>query len=297
MQDRKYNKGNDYMQEVQKTMKQLTMETIQAFGAELHLNEKSKATVEKYTMAVRRLMEYLQGMELTKVRLLEYRKYLQTQMKAQTVNGALSAIHAFLDFAGWQECKVKFLKVQRQAFLNESRELSKAEYKRLLSVAKKRGNERLYLLMMTICGTGIRVSELPYITVEAVVSGRAEIRMKGKIRTILLQKELRNRLKRYAKERGIESGLIFRTKSGTPLDRSNICHDMKKLCADAKVEASKVFPHNLRHLFARTFYTIEKNLAHLADVLGHSRIETTRIYVAVSATAHQRVLNRMRLIQ
>ena len=297
MQDRKYNKGNDYMQEVQKTMKQLTMETIQAFGAELHLNEKSKATVEKYTMAVRRLMEYLQGMELTKVRLLEYRKYLQTQMKAQTVNGALSAIHAFLDFAGWQECKVKFLKVQRQAFLNESRELSKAEYKRLLSVAKKRGNERLYLLMMTICGTGIRVSELPYITVEAVVSGRAEIRMKGKIRTILLQKELRNRLKRYAKEREIESGLIFRTKSGTPLDRSNICHDMKKLCADAKVEASKVFPHNLRHLFARTFYTIEKNLAHLADVLGHSRIETTRIYVAVSATAHQRVLNRMRLIQ
>lgn len=284
------------MQEVQKTMKQLTMETIQAFETELYLNEKSKGTVEKYTLAVRRLMEYLQGMELTKARLLEYREYLQTQTKAQTVNGALSAINAFLDFAGW-ECKVKLLKVQRQAFLDESRELSEAEYKRLLSAAKDRGNERLYLLMMTICGTGIRVSELKYITVEAAASGRAEICMKGKARTILLQKELRNRLKRHAKERGIESGPIFCTKSGKPLDRSNICHDMKKLCGDAKVETSKVFPHNLRHLFARTFYAIEKNLAHLADVLGHSRIETTRIYVAVSAAAHERVLNRMRLIQ
>ena len=278
-------------------MKQLTMEIIQAFETELYLNEKSKATVEKYTLAMRRLTEYLQGMELTKARLLEYREYLQIQTKAQTVNGVLSAIHAFLDFVGWQECKVKLLKVQRQPFLDESRELSEAEYKRLLAVAKNRGNERLYLLIMTICGTGIRVSELPYITVEAVAAGRAEIRMKGKTRIILLQKELRNRLKRYVKKRGIESGPIFRTKGGKPLDRSNICHDMKKLCADAKVEASKVFPHNLRHLFARTFYAIEKNLAHLADVLGHSRIETTRIYVAVSAAAHERVLNRMRLIE
>lgn len=278
-------------------MKQITSESIRSFEEQLYLNEKSKATVEKYTLALRRLMEYLQGMELTKARLLSYREHLQTQTKAQTVNGALSAIHAYLDFAGWQECKVKLLKVQRQAFLDESRELSEAEYKRLLSAAKNRGNERLYLLMTTICGTGIRVSELEYITVEAAKAGRAEIRMKGKTRIILLQKELRNRLKRYAKERGIESGRIFRTKSGKNLDRSNICHDMKKLCKDAKVEASKVFPHNLRHLFARTFYAVEKNLAHLADVLGHSRIETTRIYVPVSAAAHERVLNRMRLIQ
>lgn len=208
-------------------MKQITSESIRSFEEQLYLNEKSKATVEKYTLALRRLMEYLQGMELTKARLLSYREHLQTQTKAQTVNGALSAIHAYLDFAGWQECKVKLLKVQRQAFLDESRELSEAEYKRLLSAAKNRGNERLYLLMTTICGTGIRVNELEYIT----------------------------------------------------------------------VEASKVFPHNLRHLFARTFYAVEKNLAHLADVLGHSRIETTRIYVPVSAAAHERVLNRMRLIQ
>ncbi len=186
--------------------------------------------------------------------------------------------------------------MQRQAFLNESRELSEAEYRQLLSTAQANGNERLYLIMLTLCGTGIRVSELPYITVEAAESGRAQIRMKGKIRTIILQKELRKRLKRYAKERGITNGHIFRTRSGRPLDRSNICHDMKKMCDETKIDSDKVFPHNLRHLFARTFYAIEKNLAHLADILGHSRIETTRIYVAVSAAAHERILNRMNLV-
>jgi len=169
-------------------MKRITAESIQAFEACLYLNEKSKATVEKYTLAVRRLKDYLQEMELTKTRLLNYREYMQTQTKVQTVNGALSAIHAFLDFIGWQECKVKLLKVQRQAFLDESRELSGAEYKRLLSAARARDNERLYLLMLTICGTGIRVSELKYITVEAAYSGRAEICMKGKTRIIILQK-------------------------------------------------------------------------------------------------------------
>ena len=261
-------------------MRQITTEMIQAFESHLYFNEKSNATVE----------------ELTKTNLLDYREHLQAELQAQTVNGALSAIHAFLDFIGWQECQVKLLKVQQQAFLEESREMSEKEYRRLLAAAQAKGNERLYLVMLTICGTGIRVSELPYITVEAVESGRAQIHMKGKSRTILLQKDLRNRLKRYAKEHGIKSGHIFRTRTGKPLDRSNICHDMKKLCAEARVDPSKVFPHNLRHLFARTFYAIEKNLAHLADILGHSRIETTRIYVAVSATAHERILNKMKLV-
>ena len=270
---------------------------IQAFETYLYLNEKSRATTVKYIRAVHRLTEFLQGGELTKRRLLEYRELLLGQMKAQTVNGVLSALHAFLDFLGLQDCKVKLLKVQRQAFVDESRELSEAEYKRLLLAARTKGNERLYLLMMTICGTGIRVGELPYITVEAIREGRAEIRMKGKNRTIILQKELCRMLLKYAKEQNIEKGHIFRTRSGKPIDRSNICHDMKKLCAKAKVDSSKVFPHNLRHLFARTFYAIEKNLAHLADVLGHSRVETTRIYVAVSVTTHQRILNQMRLIQ
>lgn len=274
----------------------ITKNQIQAFEAYLYLKEKSKATAVKYVRTLEKLAEHLQGAELTKFRLLEYREQLQRQKKPQTVNGILSAIHAFLDFCGWQDCKVKLLKVQRQSFTDEARELSEAEYRRLLLAAKARGNERLYLLMLTICGTGIRVSELVFITVEAAVTGRAEICMKGKNRTVILPKELRNRLKRYAKDKDIRSGYIFRTKNGRPLDRSNICHDMKRLCEEARVDSSKVFPHNLRHLFARTFYAIEKNLSHLADILGHSRIETTRIYVAVSAAAHERILNRMHLI-
>ncbi|WP_434310036.1 tyrosine-type recombinase/integrase [Hominifimenecus sp. rT4P-3] len=277
-------------------MNQLTEQRIQAFEAHLYLNEKCKTTIVKYVRAVQKLAGYLQSTELTKPRLFEYRELMQKQSKAQTVNGALSAINSFLDFCGWQDCKVKLLKVQRQAFLDETKELSEAEYKRLLAAAQAKENERLYLLMLTICGTGIRVSELAYITVEAAKAGRTEICMKGKNRTIILQKELRNRLLKYAKKQNIVSGHIFRTKSGRALDRSNICHDMKRLCSEARVDSRKVFPHNLRHLFARTFYAATKNLAHLADVLGHSRIETTRIYVAVSAAAHERILNRMRLI-
>lgn len=277
-------------------MRKITESKIEAFENSLYMNEKSKATVKKYIQAVSRLAEFLNGDELVKMRLLEYREYLQRKNKAQTVNGALSAINAFLDFCGWQECKVKFLKVQHQAFLHESRELSKAEYERLLNAALNKKNERLYLLMLTVCGTGIRISELPYITVEAAKDGKAEIHMKGKNRTIILQKKLRRKLLKYAKVQGIESGHIFRTRSGRALDRSNICHDMKKLCDVAKVDSRKIFPHNLRHLFARTFYAVEKNLAHLADVLGHSRIETTRIYVAVSAATHEKILNSMKLV-
>lgn len=269
---------------------------IQAFENDLYLNEKSKATIKKYVKSVRKLAEFLEGAELTKQRLLEYREYLQTQNKAQTVNGALSAIHAFLDFCGKQDCKVKLLKVQRQVFLQEARELSRKEYKCLLHAALTKKNERLYLLMLTIGSTGIRISELVYITVDALKHGRAEICMKGKNRTIILHKELRKKLLKYAKKQGIESGHIFRTKSGKPLDRSNVCHDMKKLSEEARVDAGKIFPHNLRHLFARTFYAIEKNLAYLADVLGHSRIETTRMYVAASVTAHEKILNQMKLV-
>lgn len=274
----------------------ITEKEIMAFADYLQNEEKAKATIVKYLCAVRSLSCFLNGREVTKALILEYREQLLTERRAQTVNGALSAINAFLDFCGWQDRKVKLLKVQRQAFLDEARELSEAEYKRLLAAARDKGNERLYLLMQTVCGTGIRISELVYITVEAAKTGRAQICMKGKNRTIILQKELRNRLLRYARAHGIETGHIFRTKTGSPMDRSNICHEMKKLCAAAKVSAHKVFPHNLRHLFARAFYAIERNLAHLADVLGHSRIETTRIYVAVSAAAHEKVLNRMKLV-
>ena len=274
----------------------ITQKDLQNFENALYLDEKAKTTIQKYLRAVQQLSHFLQGEELTKRKLLEFRDHLLHRQKTQTVNGALSAIHAFLDFRGWKALRINLLKVQRQSFLAEDRELSQAEYRRLLMTAKQQRNERLYLLMMTLGGTGIRVGELPFITVKSASIGRADISLKGKKRVIILQKKLRVRLIQFAKKRGIKQGPIFCTQSGNPLDRSNICHEMKRLSQAADVDPRKVFPHNLRHLFARTFFAVEKNLAHLADVLGHSRIETTRIYVAVSATAHERVLSRMHLI-
>ncbi|WP_343208932.1 tyrosine-type recombinase/integrase [Anaerolentibacter hominis] len=277
-------------------MNMITEKSIRAFEDSMYIDEKSRATIVKYVHAVKQLAGYLAGREMTKHKLLEYSDYLQKNRKAKTVNARLSAINNYLEFCGHPDRKIKLLKVQRQAFLEESRELSQTEYKRLLTAAQSRGNERLHLLMLTVCSTGIRIGELSYITLEAAEAGRAEISMKGKTRTVLLPKELRRRLIHYAAGQGITGGLLFRTKSGRPMDRSNICHDMKKLCSTANVDPRKVFPHNLRHLFARTFYAVEKNLSHLADVLGHSRIETTRIYVAVSAAAHERTINKMKLI-
>ena len=277
-------------------MNTITQSTLLSFGQSLYDSEKSEATVAKYVFCVERMIKELSGRELTKEFLLKYRDGLLQKYKPQTVNGNISAINAFLDFYGLTDMRLKLLKVQRQVFLEEERELSKEEYTRLLVAARRRGDERLYLLLVTLGSTGIRISELCYITVEAAESGRAQIRLKGKNRTIILRRELRKQLLAYAAKRGIESGLIFRTRSGRALDRSNICHDMKKLCAQAQVEACKVFPHNLRHLFARVYYGIEKDLAHLADVLGHSQIETTRIYVAASVKTHEKILERMELI-
>ena len=274
----------------------VTRETIKDFENMLYLSEKSRSTVTKYSAALHRLRIYLAGKDITKQRRLEYRELLLQRNRAQTVNGALSAINAYLEFAGLPDCRVKLLKVQRRAFIDEDRELSGDEYRRLLRAAQARGSKRLYLIMLTLCSTGIRISELPFITAEAASTGRAEIRLKGKTRTVLLPRELRSRLKDYCRQQGIRSGCIFRTRSGRPMDRSNICHEMKRLCADARVDARKVFPHNFRHLFARSFFDIEKNLPHLADVLGHSSIETTRIYVAVSAATHEKTLSRMQLV-
>lgn len=269
---------------------------LQGFKDELYHNEKSRATIDKYVRSVECLSEFLNGRGISKELLISYREELLKKYKAQTVNGALSAINAYLDYCRMPGMKIRLLKVQRQPFLEESRELSREEYKRLLSTARRRKDCRLYMILLTLGSTGIRISELMFITVEAVKEGRAQIRLKGKNRTVILQKELCGRLRAYAGKRGIKSGCIFQTRSGRLIDRSNICHDMKKLSLEAKVEPCKVFPHNLRHLFARAFYEVEKNLAHLADVLGHSRIETTRIYVAVSASAHEKILNKIRLI-
>lgn len=273
----------------------ITPSCIADFKILLIEQEKSKATVEKYTKALERLAEYLKEEEITKIRLLEYRDHLLLSRKAQTVNGDLSAINAFLKFVDIPYCRLRLLKVQRKAFLDEEHELSQAEYKRLVNTAAQSGKNRLYLIMLTLCGTGIRIGELQYITVGSVMKGKAEIRLKGKNRVVILPKELCRRLKDYIKVKGIKQGSVFQTKSGKPVDRSNVFHDMKKLCKRANVDPAKVFPHNLRHLFARSYYAVEKNLAHLADILGHSRIETTRLYVAVSVRSHERTLRKMGL--
>lgn len=274
----------------------ITLRQIDLFQTYMREEEKAEATIQKYVREIQRLQEFLDGRIITKTFLMEYRNFLQEKNRVRTVNGKLSAINAFLDYMNLSNCKLKLFRIQRKAFIDENRELSEVEYKRLLDRAKMQEDDRLYHIMLTIAGTGIRVSELRFITVEAVQRGQAEIRLKGKSREVLLNNDLKIKLIRYAKERGISSGCVFRTKSGNPLDRSNICHDMKKLSREARINPNKVFPHNLRHLFARVFYHIEKNLAHLADILGHSSIETTRIYVAVSARTCEQTLNNMHLI-
>ncbi len=271
-------------------------EKISRFAIILRENEKAPQTIQKYVHEVSLFLEFLDGEPITKVKLLDYREQLQRNYTARTVNGKLSAVNTYLESIGLSECKVRLLKVQRNTFIDEERDLSESEYKRLLAAAKDKKNNRLYHVMLTIGGTGIRISELQFITLEAVKRRKAEIRLKGKNRIIIISKELAQKLEQYARKNGIRGGLLFRTKSGKPLDRSNVCHDMKKLCKTARVNPKKVFPHNLRHLFAKSYYAIEKNLARLADILGHSSVETTRIYVATCVREHEKTIQKMRLI-
>ena len=274
----------------------LCIKKVKEFERNLVLNEKSQATIKKYLKEIQNLFDFLGDGELSKSRLLEYREFLQEEYKAQTINVKLSAVNAFLEFAGLSDCRIKFVKVQKKSFVEEEKELKDAEYKSLLISAKKTGKTRLYYILLTLCGTGIRISELKYITVHAVSQGRAEINMKGKHRVILLPNELKDKLKEYINHKNIREGCVFITKNGNPVDRSNIFHEMKRLSNAAGVEPQKVYPHNLRHLFARSFYKVEKNLSHLADILGHSSIETTRIYVASSYRNFDRILDKMQLI-
>lgn len=274
----------------------ITESLIQGFCDALFEKEYAAATIQKYTGTIRELKTFAGEESLTKSILLSFREVMKQKYRAQTVNGKLSAINVFLDYTGLSDMRLKFLRVQKRAFLEESRELSRTEYRRLLDAAKDRGNDRLYHVMLAICVTGIRISELKYITVETVKSGRAEISMKGKERLLLIPKALKNKLLQYAARNKIFQGCLFITKNKKPLDRSNIWHDMKKLCQAAGVNEEKVFPHNLRHLFARSFYAIERNISHLADILGHSSIETTRIYVAASARTCKRTMDKMQLV-
>ncbi len=270
---------------------------IEAFGRYLIENEKSPATVEQYLRDARSFAEFLGNRELSREFVLAYKQYIiEKGYAVRSVNSMIASVNAFLEFRGRPDCRVKALKLQRQVFCPEEKELTKAEYLRLVVTAQKKGNGRLALLIQTICSTGIRVSELQFITVEAAKRGEAVVRCKGKTRTVFLVKELRKNLLRYCAEQGIRSGCIFITKTGKPVNRTSVWREMKNLCRQARVAESKVFPHNLRHLFARTFYGIEKDIAKLADILGHSSIDTTRIYIISTGTEHRRRMEHMRLV-
>lgn len=260
----------------------------------LRREERSRATIEQYRKNILGFLTWAGDKELTKAVLISYKEKLQKECKAVSVNAKLAALNGFLSFCGKSELKVKRLKIQRSAY--SSRELSKAEYLRLLRSADRQQNEKLSLILQTICATGIRVSELGFVTVEAIRAGEATIRLKGKNRTVLLPEKLCRVLKRYIKNNHITSGAVFVTRTGKPLDRSNIWKMMKSLCQDAGVEPQKVFPHNLRHLFARCFYSVDKDLAKLADILGHSSINTTRIYIISSGWEHRQRMNALGLV-
>ncbi len=275
---------------------QLKEEKIQEFEAYLFSEERSAATVEKYLHDLRVFYAFMDGKALSKTSVLEYKSNLLIKYAVTSANSMLAAVNAFFRFCGWYNLCVKQYKIQKSAFCPEEKELTKAEYMRLVEAAKRKGNERLHLIIQTICGSGIRVSELQYITVEAVQRGEAFVNCKGKNRRVFIVAALKKKLLRYIKEQKIMSGAVFVTKSGKPVSRHNIWRDMKALCKDADVPSSKVFPHNLRHLFARTFYSIEKDIAKLADILGHTSINTTRIYIVTTATEHKRKMENMRLI-
>ena len=278
-------------------MKTITEKLIQNFKIHLTEEEKSKATIEKYVRDITALMMWLNGNAATKALILEYKKKIKEEYAERSVNSIISSINSFFNFTMWHDCKVKLLKIQKQIFSDEVKELKKEECERLLKAAIDSKNERLYYLMQTICATGIRVSELKFITVEAVGLRQARINCKGKTRLVILPGQLCKLLRKYIKKQKIQSGSVFVTKTGRPLDRSNIWSDMKKLCEIAGVEKEKVFPHNLRHLFARTFYSIDKDIAHLADILGHTSINTTRIYIMESGETHRRQIEKMRLLR
>lgn len=277
--------------------RRLNESQITAYMQSLRTEERAAATIEKYLYAVRSFATWLDGRSVTKDLSAQWKtELLESGLSPATINGRLSAVNGLFHFLDWDGCRVKFLKLQRKAFRDTSRELTRSEYDRLLSAAGKKGREDLELLMETICAAGIRVSEVEYITVEAVERGEAEIRLKGKIRTILLPGKLCRKLSKYAGKQKIASGAIFRAKSGQPFSRFQIWRMMKALCAQAGVERSKVFPHNLRHLFAVTFYRVTKDIAKLADLLGHSSIDTTRIYLRTTGREHVRQLELLGLV-
>lgn len=270
---------------------------IQAFQKSLIAEEKSDATVEKYVHDATVFLRFAEDSAVTKELVIVYKNALLACGRAvRSVNSVLASLNRLFSFLGWQDCSVKHLKLQQETYCPEGKELSKAEYLRLVHAARQNGNERLALLLQTICGTGIRVSELQFITVEAAKRGEAVVSLKGKTRTVLIVRSLQKKLLQYAKVQKITTGAIFITRGGRPMNRTNIWREMKRLCQQAGVDPQKVFPHNLQHLFARAFYALEKDIAKLADILGHSSINTTRIYIMTTIAEHRRRMERLHLI-
>jgi len=274
----------------------LTNSLLNDFMIYLREDEKSHATIDKYMRDLNKFMAFAGGRSIDKHLILDYKEFIAKSYAVSSTNSMLAVLNAFLRFAGWYECCVKRLKVQTKAYCSEDEELTKEEYIRLVNIADRNGNERLALIIQTLCSTGIRISELEYITVESLPHGESEVNCKGKTRVIFIVPELRKKLGEYAKKIGVKSGPVFVTRSGAPVDRSNIWREMKALCEQAGVSPTKVYPHNLRHLFARTFYGLEKDIAKLADVLGHTNISTTRIYIVTTGTEHKRKMEKMKLI-
>ena len=275
----------------------ITQEIIEKFKHYLIEEEKSSATLEKYIRDVTVFFSWLAGAEIDKIVVLRYKEYLTLRYAPASVNSVLSSLNSFFEYNDWHCLKVKMLKIQKQIFAERNKELSKSEYERLLDAAKEKKNERLYYLMQTICSSGIRVSELSSITIEAVKARKARINCKGKMRIVILPKELCKMLSEYARRQKISSGPVFVTRTGKPLDRSTIWKMMKALCESAGVDREKVFPHNLRHLFARTYYSLQKDIVRLADILGHSSVNTTRIYTMETGDVHRRQIQKLGLLR
>jgi len=276
----------------------ITEETIHQFRQHLICTEKSTQTIRKYLRDIRKFQAYAGAGEVTKELLVRYKEYLEQsgRYKITSINSYLAAVNHFCNQMGWSDLRVKMIKVQQDAFAPENREMTQEEYTRLIRTAMGQDREKLACLIQTLGSTGIRISELRYITVESLKNGMAELYNKGKMRRIMYPGELSKLLKRYVKKEKIETGPIFRSRSGKPLDRSNVWRMLKQLSRVARVDPAKVYPHNMRHLFARCFYKIKKDIAKLADVLGHSSIETTRIYIKSTGREHRRQLDRMRLV-
>ncbi len=275
----------------------ITDDIIESFHVMLEEEEKSSSTVEQYLHGMERFARFADGQEITKALAIRFKQQLKDAgcYAPRTINAILAAINSFFKHMGWYECVVKTEKVQHDAFRAADKELTKADYEKLLKTAKAQGKERICLVMQTLCATGIRVSELRFITVEAVRKGYAEVSMKGKNRRVIIPSDLQRLLNEYINKAGRKKGIIFVTRNGKPLDRSNICRDMKALCEEAGIEKSKVFPHNLRHLFACVYYEQDKNINNLADLLGHSNVNTTRIYTQISMSSLLKLVNRMKL--